>query len=119
MCSFGLLILNNIRQERKRISPFMIEVVYNHHIIRRKRQIDNEIYFMLFIQCLIFIITNIPVCIDHIYLIFTEKNNENFSGISQLISLIGHCVTFYFYLLSSQLFRREVTKFGKKIIRIF
>jgi hypothetical protein len=43
---------------------------------------------------------------------------ENFENIALLISLIGHCITFYLFLLSSQLFRREVIKFYK-IIRIF
>lgn len=115
MCIFSLLILNNIRQERNRISLFMIRIVYNHPIIRKKRRLGNQIYIMLFIQCLVFILINIPWFINYIY---SMIKRENFENIALLISLIGHCITFYLFLLSSQLFRREVIKFYK-IIRIF
>jgi hypothetical protein len=103
MCVFSVLILINIYELKKQISPFMIEVVYNHHIIQEKRQMDNQIYKMLFIQCILFIPINILLFINEDFLI---------------IYLIIHCITFYFFILSSQLFRREVIRFIKKIIRI-
>lgn len=104
MCIFGILILINIHELRKRISPFMIDIINNHHIIRKKRRIDKQIYLILIFQCLSSILMNI-------LLLFL---NENFL----FLSLINHSLTFYFFLLLSQLFRREIMKFIKKIIRI-
>lgn len=92
MSMFLILILKNIHQSRQRISPFMIEIVNNHRLIRNKRAKNHQISRMLFVQCLLWFLTITLTFLHEIFFFITSF------------------LPFILFFISSQLFRRQIYK---------
>ena len=90
MSTCWILILKNFYQSRRRLSPFLIDIVYNHQLLRTKRQMNNEILRMLYLQCLLWLLANILQMIAEIFFFLSSS------------------FSFFFFVVSSQLFRQQL-----------
>lgn len=89
-----ILIMKNIHQSRQRISPFMIDIVYNHRIIRKKRDRNHQISRMLILQCLLWFLSMTLTFLHEIFFFF----------------FFALPLPFILFFISSQLFRRQISK---------
>lgn len=125
MVIFGFLTIRNIVHARQRISLQMVvpQIPVNPSIYRRNiKSREYEISIMILVQLAVYLITCLPFPIYLIYSTITmyeEKTNaqialDNFiSFVAYTLVYINFSATFYIYVLTTRIFRKEL----KKLIR--
>ncbi|CAF1512252.1 unnamed protein product [Adineta steineri] len=121
MLYFGLSTVRNIRHSVGRTAPNSIQTQtqVQQQQQRRRKATDRQLIQMMFAQCIVFILTASPLPIQYIYTsvranvtvdaLQSAKDNL-FSNTSGFLSLTVACMSFYFFTLSSKLFRNELIK---------
>jgi len=112
MLIFGLLIVRHLRQARKRIAP-------QNPLQRSQKKTDRQLIQMLLMQSFVLGSTTTALSIGTLYISITnnlivknalEKAEDNYTtNVLNYIAIIGPCMSFYIFTLSSQLFRHELT----------
>jgi len=122
MLIFGMRTRQHIQQtKRNRVAPPTDLQNANNSNARKK---DQQILRMLFIQVLVYSITGLTFSIT--IFITTTLSNQPINvyqraqgtlanSIVGVFSTLGPCLNFYFFTLSSSLFRKEVKTIFKKI----
>ncbi|CAF1207839.1 unnamed protein product [Adineta steineri] len=110
----GLLTIRNIHKSKNRTVPQNIQ----NNIHENNKRMDRQLIRMLIIQCFVFSITTTILSIIQLYVSITNnlivkdnyvKARDQFAvNIGNFIALFGPCMSFYFFTLSSKLFRRHL-----------
>lgn len=133
MTVFGFLTIRNIKLSRQRVSArFSINVIMLNQQPRRSstKSREYEIAIMILVQIGIYLITSVP---SSIYLVYTtctmalQKSNTQlafdqfYSNIAFALNSINFCATFYIYVLTTRLFRKDLKQFlsEKRLLKIF
>ncbi|CAF1321066.1 unnamed protein product [Adineta steineri] len=127
MLIFGLLTVNNVRQNKRLIKPSIANIYDGPVRVSRVSKKDTQLYRMLANQILLFIVLNI---FNPCYLlyqastIYTLKSPlrravELFiNNASYILIYLGFALTFTNFIVSSGMFRREFQQFIQtKILR--
>ncbi len=113
MLVFGLLTVQNVRQGKRRVLPQIIQ----DQIQQNRKKTDAQLIQMMLVQSFVFGSTTTIYSIVNLYVSFAavsandalKQATDNYLGnVFGYIALIGPCVSFYLFTLSSQLFRREL-----------
>ncbi|UJR12765.1 hypothetical protein I4U23_016939 [Adineta vaga] len=118
MLYFGLGTIQHIRQSIRRsgINP---NPILNQNQQQRPKRTDRQLMQMMFVQCIIFILTASLPAIQYIYSSIRSNlmiddlqsaKDSAFTYCSGFISLTVPCLSFYLFTLSSKLFRSEFMK---------
>ena len=112
MILFGLLAIFNTKQIH--VHPIHI----GHHHRRTQRQLT----LMLFIQVSIFTILNLPICILYIILCFLPTADITPSYlfiilIFKFVQQFTYTTPFFLYIISGQIFRKELMQFFHRRFR--
>ena len=124
MLIFGLLTIRHVHQIQRRVVPI------NTHILARdqsqlqprpqyhQKKTDRQLLRMLLVQCIASSLTAAPTPVNYIYssvvstlpldALQIAKNNLA-TTILNYLSSASSCLSFYLFILSSELFRRELT----------
>jgi hypothetical protein len=109
MITFGLLTINNIRNQRRRTAPMIPQ---NQH-----RRIEGQLARVLLIQIGIHLFFSLPIAVMYVMTIFIPSTNTPFFSGLRLICAIWQLGIFVFsffsYILSSTVFRIELIKMLK------
>lgn len=111
MFTFGLLTIRNVRRSRTRVAS-------QNSNQQNQNRTDRQLIHMLTIQFVVFASTTMGHSICQLYVSITsnttqlnalERAKNNYLIIvSNWISIVGPCLSFYLFTLSSKLFRCEV-----------
>ncbi|CAF1065049.1 unnamed protein product [Adineta steineri] len=129
MLSFGLLTFRHVQQSGKRMVPQSNQVQNQTESItpqqdqlRRKKKTDRQLLQMILVQSVYFSLLSTPVSVWYIYTALRinvvpdalqSAKDTLFGNVTGLLSITGACISFYFFTLSSQLFRRELIQLFK------
>ncbi|CAF4160203.1 unnamed protein product [Adineta steineri] len=129
MLSFGLLTFRHVQQSGKRMVPQSNQVQNQTESItpqqdqlRRKKKTDRQLLQMILVQSVYFSLLSTPVSVWYIYTALRinvvpdalqSAKDTLFGNVTGLLSITGACTSFYFFTLSSQLFRRELIQLFK------
>jgi len=125
MFVFGLLTLRNVERSKRLVVVPSTDLL--NRINKTNRQINRHMLRMLFIQVFVYCLTGLSYSIASIYTSITVNQSTNVVQLAQynlitavvgMLSNSGPCLTFYFFTLSSRLFRKEITKLFKRFNRI-
>jgi len=119
MLLFGLLTIRNIHQSKMRVLP----QTQNNQQQPNQKKLDTQMIQMVIVQSFVFGSTSTAFSICQLYVSITsntrrvdsvERTKFNYIGtISNWISLVGPCLSFYLCTFTSKLFRSELMKFFK------
>jgi hypothetical protein len=109
MITFGLLTINNIRNQTRRVGAIVLQ---NQH-----RRTEGQLTRVLIIQVGIHLFFSLPAAVMYVMTTFVPSTNTSlFSGL-RLISVIWQLailfLSFFSYILSSTVFRTELVKMLK------
>ncbi len=109
MITFGLLTINNIRNQTRRVGAIVLQ---NQH-----RRTEGQLTRVLIIQVGIHLFFSLPAAVMYVMTTFVPSTNTSlFSGL-RLISVIWQLailfLSFFSYILSSTVFRTELVKMFK------
>jgi hypothetical protein len=115
MFIFTLLTLRNIRQGKRRLAP------QNHQTVSRQSRssTDRQLIQMTFGQCLALGLPTTAYSVGSLYIASKADLQKNtvqeaseifLQTVLACIALLGLCLSFYLFTLSSQLFRRELVR---------
>ncbi|CAF0726124.1 unnamed protein product [Adineta steineri] len=119
MLYFGLGTVKNIRRSIGRTAPNSIQTQTQIQQQRRRRATDRQLIQMMFAQCTVFILTASLPSVQYIYAsvranvtvdALQSAKDSLFSNTCGFLSLTVACMSFYFFTLSSKLFRNELIK---------
>lgn len=130
MIIFGFLTVQNMKHSRQRIVPHTnihrtIATQQANKINMKSR--EYQISIMIIVQLCVYLITNLPFTIYLVYsavTAFQTKSNfrlaiEKFiTVIVYLLSNINFSATFYIYILTTRIFRKDLKQIFQKI-RLF
>ena len=116
MFIFTILTLRNVRQGKRRLAPQQ-----NNETVPRQNRWSNErqLIQMTIGQCLALGLPTTAYSIGSLYIAskadlqknaLEEANETLLLTVLACISLLGPCLSFYLFTLSSQLFRRELLR---------
>lgn len=109
MITFGLLTINNIRNQRRRTAPMIPQ---NQH-----RRIEGQLARVLLIQIGIHLFFSLPAAAMYVITTFVPSANTPFFSGLRLISVIWQLAILFFsffsYILWSTVFRMELIKMFK------
>lgn len=114
MIVFGLLTIQNIHRGKRMIHVQNI----GEQQLRNRKKTDNQMIRMMLIQSFLLGSTTTTFSIMTLYITGRAKSTDDalkkvtdnyISTILNYVSLIGSCISFYLFTLSSKLFRRELT----------
>ncbi|CAF1198044.1 unnamed protein product [Adineta ricciae] len=121
MLLFGLLTIQKLRQNR-RLLPAVI-CSRNHHLMKPS---DVKLVSMLIAQVFVIILSVLPFSINNIYASCTLNVQKDAFRIAQenvitqtvnTMTSFAHTTSFYLYTLSGSLFRRELFKIYRRVLR--
>ncbi|UJR38654.1 hypothetical protein I4U23_031320 [Adineta vaga] len=113
MFVFGSLTIRHVRQGRRRILP---------QNTGNQRKTDTQLIKMMLVQASVFGSTAAILPSINLYITLTAKSTDDalkkatdnlLLNVFSYVALTGPCLSFYLFILSSQLFRRELMKLFK------
>jgi hypothetical protein len=125
MFVFGLLTLRNIERSKRLIVVPSTDLL--NRINKTNRQINRHMLRILFIQVFVYCSTGLSYSIASISTSITVNQSISVFQLAQynlirsvvgMVSNSGPCLTFYFFTLSSRLFRKKIRKLFKRFNRI-
>jgi hypothetical protein len=113
MTLFGILTIYNTKQLR--VLPTETT---------RYRRTENQLAAMLLIQVGTYVLRNLPICVIYVMRIlpytFVDKTEFSFASIIfRMLNYLSYTTNFFLYVFSSRLYREELSRFMKKIVRVF
>ncbi|CAF4377780.1 unnamed protein product [Rotaria sp. Silwood2] len=120
MLVFGGLTVQHVHQGRKRLAPTNNP---NNSQSNQKKS-DRQLIRMMFVQALVFGLTTTVNSIVGLYVARTTSSTDTavklaiynyLLNVSSSMALIGPCMAFYLFTLSSQIFRRELLQLFHRI----
>ncbi|CAF1123661.1 unnamed protein product [Rotaria sordida] len=117
MFIFGLLTIRHVRQGKKRVAAQNTQNTQNN-AQRNQKKVDRQLIQMLIIQCLVYGSISTANSVFQLYVSITntvmikndfEKVRDNsVLSVMNATTIFGPCMSFYLFLMSSQLFRSEL-----------
>jgi len=113
MTLFGILTIYNTKQLR--VLP--IETT-------RYRRTESQLAAMLLIQVGTYVLLNLPICVSYVTGIlpytFVDTTEFNFASILfHMLNYLSYTTNFFLYVFSARLYREELSRLMKKIVRVF
>jgi hypothetical protein len=113
MTLFGILTIYNTKQLR--VLP--IETT-------RYRRTESQLAAMLLIQVGTYVLLNLPICVIYVIGIlpytFVNTTEFNFASIIfHMFNYLSYTTNFFLYVFSARLYREELSRLMKKIVRVF
>lgn len=122
MFIFSILTFRNLkaRQRRRQIYPFMINAPVPSINENRRPQIkDEQVFAMLLVQVLAYVISSTPYTIIQLYIVLDMNTNYNeldgheirisfISFITDMLRFVCPFTSFYLFILVSRLYRKEM-----------
>ena len=116
MLLFGLLTVRHVHQSKMKVLP-------QNNLQHNQKKLDMQMIRMVIVQSFVFGSASTAYSICQLYISITSNTRQvdsvervkfNYlSTISNWISLIGPCLSFYLCTCTSKLFRSELMKFFK------
>ncbi|CAF1137493.1 unnamed protein product [Didymodactylos carnosus] len=129
MLVFGLLTLNNIRQQSHLVLPSTQTRATTKFANKQNRKTDRQLFLMLFLQVICIFLSTTPLSAQQLYSTLTASfvkdafkmaQDSLFLAVVGNIAFIAHCSPFYLFTLAGAIFRRELKNlFFKFVYRCF
>ncbi|CAF0783411.1 unnamed protein product [Adineta steineri] len=112
MLIFGFLTIYNTTQSR-----------VLQQVTRSYRRTEGQLIRMLFLQVIVYILLNTPLCVLYLMLIIPSgfiPTSEFFFGfsITQILFYLSYTTPFFLYILSARVYREELIHLISKVFRL-
>ncbi|CAF0809250.1 unnamed protein product [Adineta steineri] len=112
MLIFGFLTIYNTTQSR-----------ILQQVTRSYRRTEGQLIRMLFLQVIVYILLNTPLCVLYLMLIIPSgfiPTSEFFFGfsITQILFYLSYTTPFFLYILSARVYRDELIHLISKVFRL-
>jgi hypothetical protein len=115
MITFGLLTINNIRNQIRRVAPMVPR--------NQRRSTEGQLTRVLIIQIGIHLFFSLPAAVMYVITTFLPSTNTPFFSGLRMISVIWQMAILFFsffsYILWSTVFRIELIKMFKLVVHRF
>ncbi|CAF4302504.1 unnamed protein product, partial [Didymodactylos carnosus] len=125
MLIFGVLTVNNIRQQSNLVQPSTQTRATTKSVNKKNRKTDRQLFIMLLLQVICIFLSTTPLSVQQLYSTLTASyvkdaykmaQDSLFLSVVGNISSIAHCSPFYIFTLAGAIFRRELKRLFFKLV---